>query len=1039
MADNRITIHQAFYGEVNRAHSCIKQTLSDPDLTSFLIAFTDRPAALPPGVILLPYLSGSAFSKYYVLTKTFPDTSATRAGMVFSHVLILNLEDIVRVSNLELVLSHFVDSTENKIDEIKEYQVNISDPSYNSSSKHQPKYIQETISAFISGINPILFSGDISTFSNALQQIWNSPNTSSRKKIKFRTSFTLADIESVKDLTIVSIQKDFLSKWQGQKIIQGENQNKVEINSLSEALFLGHKSDNPFYNFLVELNVNLSEVQSYGQYEKIFTNYTSLNIVEDANILRQDIRALAKISISPKDGTTIKEKFLDRLATLIHDKKDSNLKALRNIEWAALPNGEEKGKQIVSSFILSEIENPSQKQFQSLSELVDLSISEKEQNWWHQTISESISNEFKKQNEVSLKNIWHLIDFSKSTLKNLLFVFSTIQDCEVILRKSIPENLRTESCKYLIQIAQKNNWYLLHADILLKQFSLEASTEKQIELEEKLPLEDSVGVKYLTGKLTPKKIIDLALKTRDKKLIELSVVAIEMNTSLLKDIDLSVTSWLDIWTAFVIKTKKVFFGLAGHEKRIVSIVLDLVTKGENISDTIIALIADSPFSDLSDYKNRSKIWRAINTSHKEKFLAATTQSVFKILLAGKIEANSIESDISDRVTSDLFITKFLNENRNDIEPVIVVFSSFKNLKDNFLADYISYFRGNISVSQAKKLGELVNSNKFSKSARAIYDKAKYNSSFGPALEICREFVSLNWWESIWSFGTSTSGTHKPTSITIPILNKEQRAREKLPTVVILTAINEEYLAVREHLKETVEADQNDTNYEVGIFEFMGKEIAKVFIRECGAKNTTAAQETERAIQYFKPDLMFFVGIAGSRKPKDFSIGDVIFPEKVYSYEGGKSEKDSFVARPDIATITYTLKEIAKKERRKNDWKTLVKGNWPENFKADLGVIASGEQVVEHYTSEIGKILSKHYNDTSAVEMEGFGFAHAANRQGRETSNLLIGIVRGISDIIEQPSKKNNDNSNDRRPANAKVFASATASAFAFWLILKTYE
>jgi len=200
------------------------------------------------------------------------------------------------------------------------------------------------------------------------------------------------------------------------------------------------------------------------------------------------------------------------------------------------------------------------------------------------------------------------------------------------------------------------------------------------------------------------------------------------------------------------------------------------------------------------------------------------------------------------------MTKFLNENRNDIEPVIVIFPSFKNLKDNFLSDYIFYFRGNISETQAKKLGELVSDNMFSKSARTIYHRARYSSLFSPALEICREPVSLNWWESIWSFGVSTREGHKPSSGTIPILSKEQSAREKLPTVVILTAINEEYLAVREHLKETVEADQNDTNYEIGIFEFMGKEIAKVFIRECGAKNITAAQETERAIQYFKPDL-----------------------------------------------------------------------------------------------------------------------------------------------------------------------------------------
>ena len=94
----------------------------------------------------------------------------------------------------------------------------------------------------------------------------------------------------------------------------------------------------------------------------------------------------------------------------------------------------------------------------------------------------------------------------------------------------------------------------------------------------------------------------------------------------------------------------------------------------------------------------------------------------------------------------------------------------------------------------------------------------------------------------------------------------------------------------------------------------------ISLRECGAKNTIAAQETERAIRNFKPSAIFFVGIAGSRKPKDFSLGDVIFPEKIYSYEGGKSEKNMFSSRPDLGGTSYTLLEIAKKERRKNDWK-----------------------------------------------------------------------------------------------------------------------
>lgn len=262
---------------------------------------------------------------------------------------------------------------------------------------------------------------------------------------------------------------------------------------------------------------------------------------------------------------------------------------------------------------------------------------------------------------------------------------------------------------------------------------------------------------------------------------------------------------------------------------------------------------------------------------------------------------------------------------------------------------------------------------------------------------------------------------------------------KLPVVVILTAILEEYKAVRNHLSDIEDADQNDTNYEVGVFKFNEKNIAQVFIRECGAKNTTASQETERAISNFHPECMLFVGIAGSRKHNDFAIGDVIFPEKIYSYEGGKSEQDSFKSRPDSTPSTFALMEIAKKERRKDDWKQLITNDNRKGVKADIGVIASGEQIIEHYNSEVGKILLNHFNDTSAVEMEGFGFARAASRQGQKHAHMHIGVIRGISDLISQSTDDNHHILLDTRPADAKNFASDTASAFAFWLILKLYE
>ena len=78
--------------------------------------------------------------------------------------------------------------------------------------------------------------------------------------------------------------------------------------------------------------------------------------------------------------------------------------------------------------------------------------------------------------------------------------------------------------------------------------------------------------------------------------------------------------------------------------------------------------------------------------------------------------------------------------------------------------------------------------------------------------------------------------------------------------VILTAIRIEYMAVRAHLSHLRE-DIHDqgTIYERGIFSINGQNW-EVGIVETGAGNSSAAMEAERAIAYFKPDVILFVGV-----------------------------------------------------------------------------------------------------------------------------------------------------------------------------------
>jgi len=102
-------------------------------------------------------------------------------------------------------------------------------------------------------------------------------------------------------------------------------------------------------------------------------------------------------------------------------------------------------------------------------------------------------------------------------------------------------------------------------------------------------------------------------------------------------------------------------------------------------------------------------------------------------------------------------------------------------------------------------------------------------------------------------------------------------------VVVLTALQLEFKAVRHYLTNVQSVLHNGSRYEAGQFGDI-----EILIVEVGAGNTAAAAEATRAVEYFKPDTVVFVGVAGGIK--DVVVGDVVVATKVYAYETGKESQ-----------------------------------------------------------------------------------------------------------------------------------------------------
>ncbi|MEU8658677.1 5'-methylthioadenosine/S-adenosylhomocysteine nucleosidase [Actinoplanes philippinensis] len=237
-------------------------------------------------------------------------------------------------------------------------------------------------------------------------------------------------------------------------------------------------------------------------------------------------------------------------------------------------------------------------------------------------------------------------------------------------------------------------------------------------------------------------------------------------------------------------------------------------------------------------------------------------------------------------------------------------------------------------------------------------------------------------------------------------------------VVILTALNLEYTAIREKLTDVqVHWHQADTRFEMGS---LGRDGCRVAIGLVGKGNNSAAVLAERAITEFSPAAVLFVGVAGGLWPS-VKLGDVVVASQVYAYHGGTSKDDGLKARPRAWEISHRAAQIAQHLIRSEQW--LDGSVVADRPTVHFGPIAAGEVVQDSSVSDHARWVQQHYNDALAIEMEAAGVAQA----GHLNRALPVVVIRGISDRADG-TKASTDEQNwqPRAAAHAAAFAAALA-------------
>ena len=182
-------------------------------------------------------------------------------------------------------------------------------------------------------------------------------------------------------------------------------------------------------------------------------------------------------------------------------------------------------------------------------------------------------------------------------------------------------------------------------------------------------------------------------------------------------------------------------------------------------------------------------------------------------------------------------------------------------------------------------------------------------------------------------------------------------------------------------------------------------------RQLDKGNAHAGVALDQLIKDWDIDCAVLLGVAGSVKPEEADICDVVIADKIVDLTYGAETEGGFVAQTNMPEIDPQLIE------RIHNFQTMIYGKTFPNpnyipdgksaFKVIVGPIGDSGRVVKADHAESRELLTKYINSSVvAVDTESAGFAISL-RSSKLSSNSIIGplIIRGISDAANAKKDK----------------------------------
>lgn len=710
-----IKIRQAIYGEKNNAHQLLAHTGQPAPIYEEIKRFTDLPMQLPQGTEWEPYLTGLPYNDIYLLCKTFPDPSANRRGMVHTHVLLADLEQLILVNNLDPIL-HLLPRILDKGNSIGTVELELEKASTpNVTDPGQFLGVARQLLEDGSDSLPVLWAGP-NSFLQLISTIWANATPSIRKEFSFGTSFVPDDLRD-RDFTVVNAIVSNERKWSSRKLI-GATTDSAAI--AAEAFVLGLQGGAPIEELITRLGID--EVRSFRQLRLMSSLSAYLQKIDAGSTvsiseLLSVLRLLEALSPSELHAGDLKKSAASTLSGRLADSSANELIRMRNMSLNAFRTS----RVLIRNALVTWIKSFSAGDASARASAVQVirSVIADSAGILLESVREFLSDG---SNSPSLAKLtWELWLGDDENFKAVSELIPKMVQLENDFVASTPTNLNKDLAEKLVAWSLERKWFALHFSICWAYLSPREAIEKQNSITNQKFKRS--WIESMVARVDPNSIVKAIEESGEFELTGLATDLGSQDVAAFKGLDIAKPITQEILTRVLSRGENLsdekFIG------RILRSALDLVASGGHVNDSLIVELSKTGSANIVEYPRRANIWDKLPGDAYENFISATGQGWLSKFARSDSDELPIERELESVVCKSSVLRDFLLGSEGKAASILVRFyRRFDNLnQDRFEGDLIAIQGNNrkINYIDSVSIGKLISDRGWSRSAGRLAD------------------------------------------------------------------------------------------------------------------------------------------------------------------------------------------------------------------------------------------------------------------------------------------------------------------------------